>query len=410
MSEAYDVIVVGAGPAGSTAAKLLAGRGVKVLLLDRARFPRHKTCASWISPLVFERFPDLQPHLDELIETPFWGIEFQEQASGSSARVMEPKPSGYLSLRSKFDEGLRRLAVGAGAEFRGGVGFDTLNQDSEGVRVRLADGREERARILMGADGAASRVAFAAGFRKGWTPQDYVLCANEDVEVEEGQVREIFGKRFPFYVFLQYAGIQGYAWVFPKRRHICLGLGGRLGPNDDIRELYRRFFEDAKRQGLLPGSAEPKKVYYDLDPVGAVHRVPTLVRGRVVLVGDAGGFVSGTTGEGIYPGMVSAEVAVRSIEAALGTGRVPARLEEFNETWRQELGGYVKRLPGGEKEGKTRNRIGWIFRYGLVARMAARSFLYGEAVSFKTAFRCLLPWSQGMSCERGGRQGGFPKF
>ena len=96
---------------------MLAGRGYKVLLIDRAVFPRHKTCASWINRLAFERFPYLVPRLDELVEAPFYGITFYDASLERSGRFTERVPSGYLSLRAKFDDGLRRTAVEAGAEF-----------------------------------------------------------------------------------------------------------------------------------------------------------------------------------------------------------------------------------------------------------------------------------------------------
>ncbi|MBI1983131.1 MAG: FAD-dependent monooxygenase, partial [Acidobacteria bacterium] len=262
-----DVIVVGAGPAGSTAAKLLADRGYHVRLIDRATFPRHKTCASWINRLAFERFPDLRSRLDDLVEAPFFGVTFYDRTLQREGRFAEAKPSGYLSLRSKFDDGLRRIAVESGAEFLGGCGVVHLDEGRDEVRVRLADGREFAARVVIGADGASSRVAVAAGLRKGWQARDYVVCANADFPCETDRVRSFYGERFPFRVYLEYQGIQGYGWVFPKRRHVCVGIGGRMADNRQIRPLYAKFFSELQECGHLPADLRVEGTYFDIDPV-----------------------------------------------------------------------------------------------------------------------------------------------
>ncbi|HEV2248486.1 MAG TPA: NAD(P)/FAD-dependent oxidoreductase, partial [Terriglobia bacterium] len=241
MSDGADIIVAGAGPAGSTAAKLLADRGYSTLLIDRSNFPRHKTCASWINRLAFERFAYLQNSLSELIENPFYGVAFYDRAIEREARYVESRPSGYLSLRSKFDDGLRRIAMEAGAQFMGGSAVADLMEERDCVRVRLQDGRQITGRVLIGADGASSRVAVRAGLRKGWLPGDYVLCANTDVPFSAERLSAFYGERFPFKVFLEFRGIQGYGWVFPKRRHICIGIGALLRDGRSIRPLFREF-------------------------------------------------------------------------------------------------------------------------------------------------------------------------
>ena len=391
MSHRADIVVVGAGPAGSTVAKLLADRGYRVMLVDRAAFPRHKTCASWINRLAFERFSYLQPRLDELVENPFFGVTFYDRSLVREGQYRESRPSGYLSLRSKFDDGLRRVAVEAGVEFLGGRGVEQVEEGRDEVRVRLSDRREFSARVVIGADGASSRVAVAAGIRKGWAPRDYVVCANADVPFDSDQLRAFYGERFPFRVFLEYEDIQGYGWIFPKRKHICVGIGGLLEDNRQIRPLFSRFFRELQERGHLPATLREEGTYFDIDPVGAVYRLPSLVRGRAMLIGDAAGFVSGSTGEGIYPGMVSGEVACEVVHRALARRSVEPALARFDEIWRAELGEYVKRLPGGEQEGKTRRRIEMIFRSPFVSRVAGRIFLYGEQVSLRTLARCVWP-------------------
>jgi geranylgeranyl reductase family protein len=390
-----DIIVVGAGPAGSTAAKLLASRGYEVLLIDRAGFPRHKTCASWINRLAFERFPYLMARLDELVEAPFYGITFYDSSLERSGRFTESAPSGYLSLRSKFDDGLRRIAVEAGAEFVGGRRVEDVSEGRDDVRVRLADGAEFSARVVIGADGASSRVAAAADLHRGWGPRDYVLCANADAPCPPALIETFYGSRFPLVTYLQYEGLQGYGWVFPKRQHVCIGIGAMLGQGREIRSLFERFVRDLHQRRHLPAEIPEASVKaattFDLDPVGAVHRLPSLTRGRVLLIGDAAGFVSGSTGEGIYPGMVSAEIACEVVDRALRTSqRSPAEaLARFDRAWRLELAGYVKRLPGGEQEGRTKRRIDLIFRSPLAARVAGRVFLYGEGLTVRTLARCV---------------------
>jgi geranylgeranyl reductase family protein len=382
-----EVIVVGAGPAGSTAAKLLADRGYSTLLVDRSNFPRHKTCASWINRLAFERFAYLQNSLPDLIENPFYGVAFYDRAIEREALYAESRPSGYLSLRSKFDDGLRRIAMAAGARFLGGSAVADLVEERDCVRVRLEDGGQISSRVLVGADGASSRVAVKAGLRRGWSQGDYVLCANTDVPFPPERISAFYGERFPFKVFLEFGGIQGYGWVFPKRRHICIGIGALLQDGRSIRPLFREFGRDLRAKNQLPEDLPEEKIYFDLDPVGGVYRVPALVRGRVMLIGDAAGFVSGSTGEGIYPAMVSAEIAVDVIHQALKGSSPAAVLETYDARSRRELGDYVKRLPGGDREGQTRRRIEMIFKFPLVPRIAGRAFLYGEKPSVATLLR-----------------------
>jgi geranylgeranyl reductase family protein len=387
MGDRADVIVVGAGPGGSTAAKLLADRGYSVLLVDRSNFPRHKTCASWINRLAFERFSYLKKSLSDLVENPFFGVAFYDRSIEREARYLESRPSGYLSLRSKFDDGLRRIAVEAGARFKGGCAVADLLEERDGIRVRLQDGREMTGRVVIGADGASSRVAVKAGLREGWSPGDFVLCANTDVPFPPERICSFYGERFPFRVFLEYRGIQGYGWVFPKREHVCIGIGALLRDGRSIRPLFREFVQALRLRNQIPPDLPEGKVYFDIDPVGGVYRIPSLVRGRVMLIGDAAGFVSGSTGEGIYPAMVSAEVAVDLIHQALKGSSTASVLERYNGKWRAELGDYVKRLPGGDREGETRGRIEMIFKFPLAPRIAGRAFLYGEKPSMTTLLR-----------------------
>jgi flavin-dependent dehydrogenase len=110
MGITVDVLIVGAGPSGSTAATALAQQGHSVAIIDKGVFPRHKTCASWINALAFSRFPYLQRELHNFVDCPFHGIRFYDQAIARYGTYHEQKPSGYLTLRSKFDHGLVNIA------------------------------------------------------------------------------------------------------------------------------------------------------------------------------------------------------------------------------------------------------------------------------------------------------------
>ncbi len=387
MPARYDVIVVGAGPAGATAAKLAVEAGYHTLLIDKINFPRHKTCAGWINRLVFERFPYLVAYEDALIDCAFYGVAFLDRELHRAARWSQRQPAGYLSLRSKFDTGLKDIAVASGAEFRSGSGIAALSQTETKVEARLDAGDLFQAQVLIGADGVHSRVAALAGLRLDWAEDEYVRCANEDIPYPAEAVARFYSQRIVL-LALQFHGLRGYGWIFPKREHICVGIGGRLDRGEHIRDLYLSFFTAAQQHGYLPAELSSQQVCYALDPAGAVNKGKPLVRGRVVLVGDAGGFVSGSTGEGIYPAMESARLAVELADRGLRAGNVAMHLAAFQTAWQTRLGNYLRGLPGGEQ---TARRSEWIFRSRLECAVAARMFLYGEPPGWRTLVRAL--WS-----------------
>src|SRR5262249_22186494 len=156
----------------------LARLSLSVAIIDKAVFPRHKTCASWINALALSRFPYLRKELGNLVDCPFHGIRFYDEAISRCGTYNERSASGYLTLRSKFDHGLAKIAVEAGADLYQGVRVAQIDQERMGVQVKLSDGRTLRARFLIGADGSNSQVARWSGLRKSWRYDQYVLCAN----------------------------------------------------------------------------------------------------------------------------------------------------------------------------------------------------------------------------------------
>jgi geranylgeranyl reductase family protein len=386
-SYTVDVLIVGAGPSGSIAATTLANQGHSVVVIDKAIFPRHKTCASWINALAFSRFPYLEPALDSLVDCPFHGIRFYNESISRHGSYNERKPSGYLTLRSKFDHGLANIAVASGAILYQGVRATHIEEDKTGIQARLDNGATIRARFLFGADGSNSQIGRWSGLRKSWRADEYVLCANEDIPYRAADIERFYGSRFPLIVSLRFNGLDGYGWVFPKREYICVGIGGRIRAGSDIREIMRTFVDQSRKAKLVPQDLKISDPSYALDPAGAVHRMPTLTKGRTVLIGDAAGFVSGSTGEGIYPGMVSGAIAADVIHETLAEGS--SDISVFNERWRVELGGYLRSLPGGEQKKSTVSRMDVIFRSRLVSALAGRVFLYGEPIGFRTLLKAL---------------------
>jgi flavin-dependent dehydrogenase len=118
-----DVLIVGAGPSGSTAATTLAHLGHSVAMVDKATFPRHKTCASWINALAFSRFPYLEGQFQNLVDCPFHGIRFYDQAISRQGEYKERKPfrvsDAPLQIRSWSGECRRRVRRHAAPGYTG---------------------------------------------------------------------------------------------------------------------------------------------------------------------------------------------------------------------------------------------------------------------------------------------------
>ena len=286
----YDVIVVGAGPAGSTTAYRLARAGARVCLLDRARFPRDKPCGGGLTLRAVRELPfAVDPVVEDRVSTLELGLRYTRRWSRRSQ-----EPLILMTQRRRLDAFLAEQAARAGAEFRDGVKVTGVDP---GGAVTIGGERLE-AEVVVGADGA-----------NGITARSLDLPPHEHGVALEGNVEyaHVSRERFSGRAVVELGAVPGgYAWVFPKGDHVNVGVGGwaSIGPRarEDLRVLCER---------------------HDIDPARVTdtrgHRLPMrrpgarLVRTNTLLVGDAAGLIDPVSGDGIYEALVSARLATTAI-------------------------------------------------------------------------------------------------
>jgi len=329
-----DVIVAGAGPAGATAAIRLARAGMRVLIVERFALPRQKPCGGGISTRVLCRFPFLRDALRRITSLEISDL-YLEGPSGDIFRTRANGPAVILIRRIEFDYLLVSLAIEAGAQVLAPAPVAQVRQDAEQVTLTLRDGRTVSAPIVIAADGVNSVIARRLGLNPGWPPGHLAIDMMEETPIDLLQAAE----PETLSVFYGYRGAHGYAYVFPKRGHVNVGIGYVLSYfketiDEAPYDLQRRFVSDLRSRGMMDGESQRDYFTPFLIPIGGPLR--RTAEGRVLLAGDAGGFVNGFSAEGIYYAMVTGDLAAGTILDARG---VPAAVcRTYERSWRREIG------------------------------------------------------------------------
>jgi geranylgeranyl reductase len=288
----------------------------------------------------------------------------------------EGEPVGYLMKRLIFDDLLRRLAEEAGAKAKYGLELEGLKASHDEVVASFSDGSSATSSFLIGADGVRTAVGRLSGLNPGWPSSKVVVCLNEDASWPTEKITSFYGERRSVLVVPGYSFISGYAWVFPKADEIAIGIGGRASSTSGIGETFRRFVADAKKAGLLPAESEADDPETALDPAGAAYDFHQTAHGRILLVGDAAGFVSGHTGEGIFPGMCGAEIAADAVSVTLDGQQLESLPTRYEKAWRKEIGDFMRSPDPAEML-----LVGLMFSNKSLVNRVARTFLTGKRVT-----------------------------
>ncbi|OGP74199.1 MAG: hypothetical protein A2V86_13785 [Deltaproteobacteria bacterium RBG_16_49_23] len=343
MKPDYDVVIVGAGPGGSTAARFCARSGLKTLLIEKERFPRYKPCGGCLS---LKTVHLLNLNLGPVIENTIFGAKF-------SYRLKDPfhielkDPIAFLVMRDRLDQFMKEKALEEGAEILEGERVVRVQEKEKGVEAELAGGEKFYSKFLIGADGPESAVAKSLSLPPQGIDGDGIAIQSEIP----------FDSSIPFpekelhFIHLDFGGTpNGYSWVFPKKEWLSIGIGGmfretkKMNPRQYLRGFLKglTYVPEGKmermRGHLLPS-------FYD--------EWQKVSQGKVLLVGDAAHLMDPLQGEGIYYAVRSGMLAAEAIIESKEKGTPPSDLYQKtvhlhiseNLKWALSFSRFVFRFP-----------------------------------------------------------------
>ena len=290
----YDVIIIGAGPAGAIASKTCAEKGLSTLLLEKKTIPRFKLCGGAVSMSALS-------HLDfgikkDLIERECYGerVHFKNH----QIEVRRKTRMAILVSSDKFDAYIISKAVDAGVVLHEEEKAISIIQRPSSIVVETTK-EKYNAKVVIGADGVNSIVSKQV--RESYKPDEFALCIAAEIPATNEEVDEYIDNA----IDIHYGVTKfGYGWVFPKEKHFSVGVAGILPLMNNPRNIFMSFI---------------KKLGFSTDVVAHAHLIPSggyereVCSDRLILVGDAAGFVDPFYGEGIKYAFISGKLAAERI-------------------------------------------------------------------------------------------------
>lgn len=368
--EPADVAVVGRGMAAVTAAALLARAGRRVLRIVDAGSEARTAGPAWVNLAVDRVLDKLGGAASDWPGEPVGAVAFHLADSRKHQEVETDPAAARLIDIGAWSERLARAAPPGGVTVAPGESVDAIRPQEQHVRIQAGGGREWRAAVLIAADGvAAASEALLGGARRPDSPAR--------VAVQLDWSADKASKLTPGVLHFGLGGDRGATlsmfWAAGGRETATAYGADEAAARatlDRVLAMMRELWAVRVPAGAAPDSAACWSV-----AAGHAMELESHVGKRTLVIGEAGGFVSATTCEAVYPGMWSAEIAADVINAALGDSHPQDSLRHFDTQWRTTMAGYLS-PPNSD----LRFLLPLVFSNKQMAQRLANSYLRGEAL------------------------------
>jgi geranylgeranyl reductase family protein len=358
MEESYDVIIIGAGPAGSTLAWELSRRKKKVLILEKEKFPRDKPCGGGLTAKAEGIISfDISHLIDSEIKNMAFTRKFGDEISGSTET-----PSVKIVRRREFDNFLVDKAKESGAELVQETKVEKIEEKDRRVFITAEDGQKYQGKILIGADGALGVTSQSISSEND-SPFSFLVALKCEISIDS--LKNYKGK-----ASIDWGTVpSSYAWIFPQKDTLNIGVGGPAAEGQKLEEyLYQWLdFKNISRNNV-------KLIGHPLKC--RTSRKTPISKGRIILIGEAAGLVDYWTGEGIYYAIKSAKIAAPIIEKYLGDENVEY-LREYEDKVDREI---MPELEGAYDAAKIFETYSWPIHK--MAKRSRRLFKVGYEIIF----------------------------